>query len=123
MVEGLKAGWRERAQRADDEAAGSASSMSWRQRASGRDITMGANVLEDHAYKAKRGWCSNAGVWDVLGELSAFVYARLFFWPDPVEPLTGNLLPATAAGSPYSVVPGRWSYARWIGFGQPNGEV
>lgn len=67
------------------------------EKAFGQSVAVGAIALEDPSYDPVRWWGSSAGVRDVLGETIAYVYAKLFFWPD-----TNEILPKqeeAAAGS------------------------
>lgn len=50
-------------------------------KAFGSGVQIGAIAIEDPSYDPARWWRSSAGVRDVVGEMLAYVYARLFFWP------------------------------------------
>jgi hypothetical protein len=51
------------------------------QRAFGSGVTIGVTSVPSHSYDPEHWWRSSAGVKEVIGEMIAYVYSRLFFWP------------------------------------------
>jgi hypothetical protein len=57
------------------------------QEAFGKDVQVGIISVPDPDYDPKRWWRSSEGVRGIIDETIAYVYARLFFWPNkPVAP-------------------------------------
>jgi uncharacterized SAM-binding protein YcdF (DUF218 family) len=54
------------------------------QKALGDNIKVGIIALEDRDYDSKHWWRSSDGTRQVVGEMLAYLYARLFFFPDAV---------------------------------------
>ncbi|MCZ7636109.1 MAG: YdcF family protein [Verrucomicrobia bacterium] len=71
------------------------------EKAFGDGVAVGVVGIEDPSFDAGRWWRSSAGVREVLGEGLAYLYARLFFWPDPHEDSPGPPVPQepTSGGS------------------------
>lgn len=59
------------------------------EKAFGSEVEIGAISLPDPSYDAALWWKSSAGVRDVIGEALAYVYARVFFHPNPREAAAG----------------------------------
>lgn len=51
------------------------------QRALGSGVTVGVTSVPDFDYDPEQWWHSSAGVRNVVGEMLAYGYARLLFWP------------------------------------------
>jgi hypothetical protein len=66
------------------------------QKAMDPDATIGIMAIESIDYDSKRWWASSHGFRNVTGELIAYAYARLFFWPSRDK----ASLSATNAASP-----------------------
>lgn len=48
----------------------------------GDEIAVGVISIDDPSYDHTRWWATSQGVRTVSGELIAYLYAKLFFWPD-----------------------------------------
>jgi len=55
------------------------------EKAFGSGVKIGVIAIEDPSYDPDRWWASSAGVRDVVGEMVAYLYARLLFWPGSGE--------------------------------------
>jgi hypothetical protein len=54
------------------------------QKALGAEVKVGIIALEDRDYDSKHWWRSSDGTRQVVGEMLAYLYARLFFFPGAV---------------------------------------
>ena len=52
------------------------------EKAFGDKARVGIISVEDRGYDPARWWCYSEGVKEVVSESAAYLYARLFFWPD-----------------------------------------
>jgi uncharacterized SAM-binding protein YcdF (DUF218 family) len=52
------------------------------QKAFGPDVQVGVISIPNSEYDAQRWWGNSEGVKEVFTETAAYIYVRLFFWPD-----------------------------------------
>lgn len=60
------------------------------QEAFGKDVQVGIISVQDPDYDPTRWWRSSEGVRGVIDETIAYLYARLFFWPNKSDASTAS---------------------------------